>query len=123
MADFFPIRFYANEQFSGSIAGYRDLYLKTRRQDTTWYNVDVQVLNPNTVLFIVFSMCDNVYGGQGDEIYRYEATIRPEDKAEMIEDLLKRALVLGEQRLKNEEDATRVRKITEYANEMLGDLL
>lgn len=82
----FTIRAVETRHFTSSSIQFRKTFLDGRPEGETWYAYDVIVHSRTKVEFVVFGMRDLLYGGIGDEVFRFEEVVdakltkRPYDK-------------------------------------------
>lgn len=119
---FFPITSVYNERagWGGSRQPFREIFLRTRRKDTTWYAVDIHILSWTKVRFVVFGIADAVYGGAGSKLYEYDLELTAEESAKAIRPVLEEhAQYLARQRREQELKAQEEAIIAGYARDML----
>jgi hypothetical protein len=119
--ELFPVRLSAhnNNGNGGGNYGFRSLFHNTKRPHQIWYAYETLIHSPSDVEFVVFDMLDSVYGGVGNEIYRYRT---PADPAITMPEIRGAAISLAEEIRKRELNRAEDEIIARYAESILTAL-
>jgi hypothetical protein len=73
----FPFTLYAEEtpHFTSSSYDFRGVFLANKPAELTWFAYDVVIHSPTRIEFMVYDMRDTFFGGLGNIIANFSATV------------------------------------------------
>lgn len=114
----FPFTIHCRENYHTPFE-FRDTWLKIKPAKLTWYAFSVVVESPTQVEFIVFDMKDSYFGGIGNRIGTFKATVSPDVTRKSI---IARAAELAADKREKELEAIEARIVGEYTQAILSEI-
>lgn len=119
----FPHRVYAhdNGHFPQSPALALHIWHRIRTKGVTWYAVDYDILDTDSIKLSVYEMADGFYGGIGECIKTVKVTEFTDKERKMLDDaIIRRYTYLAELELERREKEARLLKIEAIRQELYG---
>lgn len=122
----FPYRFYCVDNYGWADCPplARMVWLRLRKTlapDLTWYGVDMEVLNPESIKIFVYEIEDNFRGGIGNRIYETTVVEFTPAEIKVLDDVVLRIYTeAATDEFTRREEAERKKKVLAIRKEMFG---